>query len=87
MQHTGSVIFLLLYRSRQRRKLLSAPLKPLHSGSMSAIAELSSAEIDPSEIAICKHPDGSDWLLGQGSFGQVGLCRTALQFGQVLRNA
>jgi hypothetical protein len=29
-------------------------------------------EIDLSEIKICKRPDGSDWLLGAGSFGQVG---------------
>lgn len=28
-------------------------------------------QIDPNEIEICKHPDGSDWLLGQGNFGKV----------------
>jgi hypothetical protein len=27
--------------------------------------------ISPAEIAICKREDGSDWLLGSGSFGQV----------------
>ena len=26
---------------------------------------------DVSEIEICKRSDGSDWLLGQGAFGQV----------------
>ena len=30
-----------------------------------------SGVIDPSQIEICKRPDGSDWLLGQGHFGQV----------------
>lgn len=28
-------------------------------------------QIDPDEIEICKRPDGSDWLLGQGNFGKV----------------
>ena len=28
-------------------------------------------EIHPSEIAICKRPDGSDWCLGEGNFGKV----------------
>lgn len=27
--------------------------------------------IDSADIEICKHPDGSDWLLGAGSFGKV----------------
>ena len=27
--------------------------------------------IDPGEISICKRADGSDWLLGAGSFGKV----------------
>ena len=27
--------------------------------------------IDPGEISICKREDGSDWLLGAGSFGKV----------------
>ena len=29
-------------------------------------------EIDPSEITICKRPDGSDWCLGGGQYGKVG---------------
>lgn len=28
-------------------------------------------EIPEADIQICKRPDGSDWLLGEGSFGQV----------------
>ncbi|DBA72728.1 TPA: hypothetical protein ACH3X2_010124 [Trebouxia sp. C0005] len=28
-------------------------------------------DLDPAEITICKRPDGSDWVLGIGSFGQV----------------
>ncbi len=28
-------------------------------------------DLDPAEITICKRPDGSDWVLGVGSFGQV----------------
>ena len=28
-------------------------------------------ELNPDEIQICKRPDGSDWLLGQGNFGKV----------------
>ena len=27
--------------------------------------------IEPSELQVYKLPDGSDWLLGTGSFGQV----------------
>ena len=27
--------------------------------------------IDPADIQICKRPDGSQWLLGEGTFGQV----------------
>jgi hypothetical protein len=28
-------------------------------------------EIHPSEIRICRRPDGSDWCLGEGNFGKV----------------
>lgn len=28
-------------------------------------------DLDPAEITVCKRPDGSDWVLGVGSFGQV----------------
>lgn len=28
-------------------------------------------DLDPAEITICKRSDGSDWVLGVGSFGQV----------------
>ena len=30
-------------------------------------------DLDPAEITVCKRPDGSDWILGIGSFGQVDL--------------
>lgn len=26
--------------------------------------------IDPAELAVCQLPDGKDWLLGAGSFGE-----------------
>jgi len=35
-------------------------------------ASLWEAEIEPNEITICKRSDGTDWLLGEGSCGQVG---------------
>ena len=28
-------------------------------------------DIDPADIEICKHEDGSDFLLGAGSYGKV----------------
>jgi hypothetical protein len=40
--------------------------------------------IDPGEISICKRADGSDWLLGAGSFGKVikkALLAVGLGFG------
>ena len=80
----GLVMLSLLHRSRQRHKMLPAPLIPLEKNSTHSIRELSSAEIEPSEIVICKRPDGSDWLLGQGNFGKVGLRRIPLQGRQVL---
>ena len=30
-------------------------------------------EVDPKTITICKRPDGSDWCLGTGTYGQVWL--------------
>lgn len=35
--------------------------------------EIQSWFVDPSEIEFCRRPDGSDWLLGEGSYGKVGL--------------
>ena len=32
---------------------------------------MSNGQIDPDEVQICKAADGSDWLLGSGSFGKV----------------
>ena len=43
--------------------------------SAEANAQLASAStdwrIEWKDIEICKHPDGSDWLLGPGTRGQV----------------
>ena len=36
--------------------------------------------IDPTEIEICKREDGSDYLLGAGSFGEVNASRRSLSF-------
>jgi hypothetical protein len=36
--------------------------------------------VDPSEIEICKHSDGSDWLIGQGTYGKVGWIALRCQF-------
>lgn len=33
--------------------------------------KMTEAQTDPSDIEISKHPDGSDWVLGSGTFGRV----------------
>lgn len=33
--------------------------------------EIQSWFVDASEIEFCRRPDGSDWLLGEGSYGKV----------------
>ena len=38
---------------------------------MEASTTMGHGQIDPDEIVICKRADGSDWLLGQGSYGKV----------------
>lgn len=59
------------------RQLSSIPFVGIPSHVMQPGAALLHAwDLDPTEIAVCKRPDGSDWLLGTGSFGQV---RQALQ--------
>ena len=41
------------------------------SGQQAQAHPLSEAwNIDPAELAVCQFPDGSDWLLGTGSFGE-----------------
>ena len=60
-------------------RLASAGLHVIHSkglmptsGASSMPARLSSeSTISPEEIAICLRDDGSKWLLGSGSFGDV----------------
>jgi hypothetical protein len=45
----------------------------------SAPLKLSNARnIDPTEIEICKREDGSEYMLGAGSFGEVGAPRFAV---------
>lgn len=42
------------------------------SGQQAQAHPLSEAwNIDPAELAVCQFPDGSDWLLGTGSFGEL----------------
>ena len=45
-------------------------------------ASISGWYVNPSEIAICKHEDGSDWLLGTGSYGKV-CCMTETPRGML----
>lgn len=40
--------------------------------------EIQSWFVDPSEIEFCRRPDGSDWLLGEGSYGKVIVRLTSL---------
>ena len=39
--------------------------------SMRTASSWMDGELNPDEIQICKRPDGTDWLLGQGKFGKV----------------
>ena len=55
------------------RQLSSIPFVGIPSSLMQPGWVVSHAwDLDPSEVLVCKRPDGSDWLLGTGSFGQVG---------------
>lgn len=42
------------------------------ASSLPEVVPSSSWEIKPSEIVICKRPDGTDWEIGSGGFGKVG---------------
>ena len=54
------------------RQLSSIPVVGIPSNLMQPGGPVSHAwDLDPSEVVVCKRPDGSDWLLGTGSFGQV----------------
>ena len=55
---SGSLLLLLLRRNRKKE-------------AVEASTSMGHGQIDPGEIVICKRADGSDWLLGQGSFGKV----------------
>lgn len=51
----------------------SIPVVGIPGSAMSSAAgPVHAWDIDSAEIAVCKRLDGSDWLLGTGSFGQVG---------------
>lgn len=64
------------------QQLSSIPFVGVPSNLMQRGMPLAHAwDLDPSEIAVCKRPDGSDWLLGTGSFGQVSLCLCASAAG------
>ncbi|EIE26921.1 kinase-like protein [Coccomyxa subellipsoidea C-169] len=54
-----------LISGRKASRQLSA------ASSLPEVVPSSSWEIKPSEIVICKHPDGSDWEIGSGGFGKV----------------
>ncbi|CAL8468908.1 g8449 [Coccomyxa elongata] len=41
------------------------------ASSLPEVVPSSSWEIKPSEIVICKRPDGTDWEIGSGGFGKV----------------
>ena len=42
-------------------------------GMLEAIGEDNVCSISPDELQIYRHPDGREWVLGRGSFGEVGL--------------
>ena len=83
----GAVLLAVLLRRRGRRRK-NYPHGAHHYACSSSVRSDKSVPgmdgyIDPADIVICKRPDGSDWLLGQGSFGQVcadaGSLHTALK--------
>ena len=62
--------------SRRRRGCLASARS---RGGGSVPRKISNARnIDPTEIEICKREDGSEYLLGAGSFGQVSAAPFAL---------
>ena len=68
--------------ARRRRARIAAKARVL--------ADLDSAnwQINADEIEICRAEDGSDWLLGSGSFGQVWIHDTSTSLGcRVLASA
>ena len=62
---TAGAAVLLRRRCRRRRQQEGPELGG------SAGAARSEWELREDQIEICKRPDGSDWLLGEGSYGQV----------------
>jgi len=65
-----TVLALIMKKRRRRRK--DEDVKFFSSlGSSLEIPDIGDGQMDPSEIVICKNVDGSDWVLGAGTFGQV----------------
>jgi hypothetical protein len=60
----------------RRRWVLRGLSKTLHALIAAGCIRLTNLLCNPTtsaEIEIAKRPDGSDWLLGSGGFGKVGL--------------
>ena len=59
----------LVLRARRRRaQRIAQGEKPPAAGSPDPSIGW---EINPKDLEICKRPDGSDWLLGEGAHGSV----------------
>ena len=72
--HVSGLLLLFLVRKRRGPEAYQASNATEGNPARSHRGfKMSDGLIDRSDIQICKRPDGSDWLLGQGSFGQVGL--------------
>lgn len=71
----GLAVLLIHLKRRTHRvqdpALLAETLSDSSEGGRSSEKRLMEVQIDPAEIEICKLPDGSDWLLGEGNFGKV----------------
>ena len=60
------VLLAMLIKKRRRRDNEALPIQLKRTSD-----NMGDGQIDPHEIQICKTADGSDWLLGAGSFGNV----------------
>ena len=72
----AGVLLMLIARKKQHRvppavKAFSESSESRSHSNGSRSFKLPEGEVDPADIQICKRPDGSEWLLGEGTFGQV----------------